>query len=295
MKIFKNNNNQLRSGWKVSLVIIGSIIFFIGFYILLLNMYEIFTGSDFETFEKNPFMELINQVLDTLALLLILFIAFRTFDKKSFKDIGVSAKNHLKELVLGLLLGAGSITLIFFILYLSNNIELENSFTTPNFSIHTLTGLGLFILVGFKEELLSRGYCITAFNQMGKPWLSAVISSLIFSLLHVANPNVKLLGLLNVFLVGLLFSYMFIKTKNLMMPIGYHITWNYFQGNVFGFPVSGIDIHGIYGVTILKDNLLTGGSFGPEAGILTTMVIVLGMLLVWKTYGKTDFLTRNHN
>ncbi len=66
------------------------------------------------------------------------------------------------------------------------------------------------------------------------------------------------------------------------MPIGYHIAWNFFQGNVFGFNVSGTTVHGIYNIYALKNNVLTGASFGPEGGILTTIVIVIGLLIVSK-------------
>lgn len=72
------------------------------------------------------------------------------------------------------------------------------------------------------------------------------------------------------------------------MPIGYHITWNYFQGCVYGLNVSGFDIQGIFSSRILNDNLLTGGAFGPEAGILTTIVIAIGFLIVWKLPVSND-------
>ncbi|WDC84502.1 hypothetical protein PL321_01700 [Caloramator sp. mosi_1] len=75
---------------------------------------------------------------------------------------------------------------------------------------------------------------------------------------------------------------MTLKTNNLMMAIGYHLTWNYFQDNVFGLPVSGQSPNGIIKVSNLKDNFITGGAFGPEAGILSTIVIILGFLFVYR-------------
>jgi len=93
------------------------------------------------------------------------------------------------------------------------------------------------------------------------------------------NPKLSALGIFNIFLVGILFAYMFIKTGNLWMPIGYHITWNFFQGNVFGFSVSGITMEGVYAVEYLEDNIITGGNFGLEGGVLATVVIGVGFLL----------------
>ncbi|HHY80465.1 MAG TPA: CPBP family intramembrane metalloprotease [Thermoanaerobacter sp.] len=137
-----------------------------------------------------------------------------------------------------------------------------------------------FILVGLEEELMSRGYFINALNQMGKPWLSVLISSIIFSLMHILNPNIVFLGLLNIFLIGVLFSYMYLKTGNLWMPIGYHISWNYFQGYIFGFNVSGNAIRGIYNA-FPKNNFLSGGDFGLEGGIIATLVILITFLILY--------------
>jgi len=72
---------------------------------------------------------------------------------------------------------------------------------------------------------------------------------------------------------------MFDATKSLWLPIGYHITWNYFQGNVFGFAVSGTTPNGIYGVEVAEGrNWLTGGAFGLEGGILATVLILAGFI-----------------
>src|SRR5690606_35583110 len=123
------------------------------------------------------------------------------------------------------------------------------------FSIYTLTFLLLFILVGFFEEMFFRGYVMSTLESRGnRKWVIYVVSALVFSLTHGTNPNVSVLGLVNIALAEILFAYMFDVTKSLWLPIGYHITWNYFQGNVFGFAVSGISPHGIYNVSIESGN-----------------------------------------
>ena len=96
--------------------------------------------------------------------------------------------------------------------------------------------------------------------------------------MHGMNPNVSILGL-NIALVGILFAYMFVATNSLWLPIGYHITWNYFQGNVFGFPVSGTTPNGIYGVEVVAGrDWLTGGAFGLEGGLMATLLILVGFV-----------------
>lgn len=297
MKLFKNKADEIRSGWKIVIVLglygVFQFVFSMLFGIIYGGIFAISNGRTVSTTDiqveitrimtTGKYSQVISQGVDFAILLLVLLFILKKIDKKDFRKIGlVKMSSHLKELLYGLLLGAASMTCIFFILYFKGDITLSNSLSSPKFIPATFTGLIVFIIVGIKEELLSRGYCITALNSMGKPWLSIIISSLIFSSLHLFNPNVKMLGLFNIVIVGLLFGYMYVKTENLWMPIGYHITWNYFQGNIFGFPVSGTSPSGIYTFSNVKDNIFTGGAFGPEAGILTTIVIIIGAVVVWE-------------
>src|SRR5699024_5798531 len=89
-----------------------------------------------------------------------------------------------------------------------------------------------------------------------------------------------LVGIVNIILVGFLFAYMFEVTKSLMLPIGFHITWNFFQGSVYGFSVSGIPPHGLFEIHIDDGNsLFTGGTFGIEGGLMATIFIVVSFYL----------------
>lgn len=293
-KVFVNRFGQIRSGWKIGMVLGISYGFqiILGIIIGIALAISFFASGKFDaqnpTFDfgisTSPGINYLMQAFGIIVMLFSVYMILRLIDKKRLKDIGlINIKKGLKHLSYGLLFGAISMTLIFLILLFSNNIELTNSFTHPQFSWNTLTGLILFIFVGLNEELFSRGYCMMVLGQTGKKWVPVFVSAIIFSMMHLGNPNVKLLGLFNIFLVGILFAYMVIKTNNIWMAIGYHITWNYFQGNVFGFPVSGLDITGLYGIKVIKDNLLTGGAFGPEAGVLATFVL-LGSILVLKFY-----------
>ena len=74
------------------------------------------------------------------------------------------------------------------------------------------------------------------------------------------------------------------KSKNIWMPIGYHITWNYFQGYIWGFGVSGISVNGLYKVENVTNNIINGGAFGPEGGIIVTIVTCLTFGIVYWFY-----------
>jgi membrane protease YdiL (CAAX protease family) len=265
--IFINREGQVRSGWKVGLILTG--------YGLGMWIWQTF-------YPAGKFADLRYNLADTLIFGVIIFLVLRWIDRKKFKDIGfTNLFRHFGDLGFGLMLGAVSMTAIFVLLSASGQIVVQRVDLAHDILTSAGDGLLLFALVGLREELFSRGYCLYAFRQMRHEWLAVLLSSVLFTLLHSINPNLQFIGTLNIFLAGLLFSFMAIKTGNLWMAIGFHITWNYFQGSIFGFPVSGIWINGLYQTEIRYDNLLTGGPFGPEGGLLTTGILFTGFVIVW--------------
>ena len=122
-----------------------------------------------------------------------------------------------------------------------------------------------------------------------------LVPSVIFGLIHLSNPDVTFLSILNIILVGILFSYMFIRSGNLWMCMGYHFTWNTFQGVIYGMPVSGLTVPGVVKTEFTASNLLNGGMFGIEGGILTTWRLcwVLSLYgVIIKTAPMTSLQTR---
>lgn len=268
-KAFVNRYGQVRSGWKILSVIL--LVMIISMIVsLIVGIMPISRDV------KNVIAMYAGQVVFVIAV----WIALKWIDRKHFKDIGLGSF-RFGDFLSGLLLGAVLMTLIFFILLASGEVTLQNALSDPNISHFIWSGLLLFILVGFTEELVFRGYFMTVLGQMDRKWLTVVISALIFAFVHGNNPNASLLGITNVFIVGVLFAVMFIKTGSLWMPIGFHIAWNYFQGNVFGFPVSGTEPNGIYNIGEMGSALWTGGAFGPEGGLLATLLLGVGFLFVW--------------
>ena len=95
---------------------------------------------------------------------------------------------------------------------------------------------------------------MTVLKQTKKSWIPIIVSSVIFALMHSMNAGISLLAYINLFLFGISMGYLFIKTENIWMCIGYHITWNYFQGDVFGFLVSGNVTDSIYSIRTISPN-----------------------------------------
>lgn len=303
MRIFKNDRNQIRSGWKIFIV-------FASFYFIayIASMIPLVIYTVKHIIENNGTVNLdfseINNTFSLLGLTLSLIqsasmifsvvLFWKVLDKRPIRDIGLkNIKKSFKELSLGLLFGAISMSIVFFILILTGSAKVTTSFSNPNFSMSLITSLILFIFVGINEEMFARGYCIKVLEQTNKKWVPLIVSSAIFSIMHGINPGVTILSLLNIFLVGILLGYMFIKTNNLWLPIGYHITWNYFQGNIFGFLVSGNTTEGLYTTEGIGNTIVNGGDFGPEGGIIVTIVILISILLVYLLTNKNKNIGDN--
>ncbi|MFZ5644480.1 MAG: CPBP family intramembrane glutamic endopeptidase [Bacillota bacterium] len=279
-RAFINRCGQIRSGWKILIILLSSValtlvFFFIGDVILSLLL----------TNEPEQLLKLRDSLhygafLQTAAVIVTLLIVLKFIDKKTVGSIGLGPlAPRLKDLFGGLLFGAASMTAVFIILIITGGTMVTETMESQGINLSIVYGLIPFILVALSEELLFRGYIINALQQMGKIRVSLALSSIIFALVHGVNPNVNFLGLSNIFLVGLLFSYMYIKTGSLWMPIGYHFTWNYFQGVVYGFPVSGHELESLYRLPV-QENIIAGGKFGPEGGLAVTGVILLSLLVM---------------
>ena len=295
--IFINKNSEIRSGFKIAVTFLCYFIFTAIFSIIATLLYLIYMvetkqvqASNYVNFINsitnlnNPFYNFLN-LLQCLAMILAVTLHWKHLDKKPISDLGfINIKKGYVDLIIGLILGAASLTIVFVLLLETGNITLNTSIFNPTFSLSLISSFILFIFVGINEELFARGYCMTVLKQTGNKWIVIIFSSIIFSLMHSFNPDMTFLSYFNLFLFGLFTAYMFIKSGNLWLSIGYHITWNYFEGNIFGFKVSGQGTNSIYIVHNSVNNFINGGSFGPEGGITVTFILLLGFAFMWKIY-----------
>lgn len=298
--IFVNKNFQIRSGWKIALTLIIAlaatvlITFFTGIiFVIIISASKGFNRESLANLSSNNNLMLISNLEQCFCMIFSVVLFWKLLDKKPIRNMGlINIKKGSRDLIIGLIFGAVSMTFVFVFLLNTSNITLTNPLTNPNFTLSMFTEMILFIFVGINEEMFARGYCMSVLNQTGNKWVVILVSSAIFALMHSGNPHMGWLSYLNLFLVGLLFAYMFVKSKNLWLSIGYHITWNYFEGTVFGFQVSGLNEASMYSVKNIGSNIVTGGQFGPEAGLVVTLVVFLGFIYLWKFYNPSDSITR---
>lgn len=228
----------------------------------------------------------VSNYMQELLFIIVPILIWKFVERKPLYKMGFErGKKSVKDFIVGLIFGAVSISAVFAILLNFSNISLAGSIGKPNFNMNALNGFILCIMTGFAEETFFRGYCLKSICEKNSKLMAAGISSILFSALHLGNPNVTPLFFINVVLVGMLFSYMALKV-NIWLPIGFHSMWNYFEGNVWGFPNSGIVTKGIYETKIVNSNVINGGLVVPEGGLAVTFIILIGLLALYLIKSK---------
>jgi membrane protease YdiL (CAAX protease family) len=217
------------------------------------------------------------QVFSLIAVALSIWVFRKFIDKKSIISLGFKIKGRLKDIVAGFLLGFILLLLGFLILYFTNQLEV----TGITYSTKAILGsLILFIIVAVVEESMMRGYILNnLMESLKNKYISLLISAVIFALFHGINPNITILGFINLIFAGLALGITYVHTKNLWFPIFLHISWNFFQGPIFGFEVSGLNIKSIINHNVFGSDLITGGKFGFEGSILLT-ILLIGMIVI---------------
>ena len=287
---WNEQETRLRAGWRI---IIQFVIFF-----LIISVFELLDSFLIGYLPRSPFSQS-KSVLVPLEMLTAIFfsvwLAGKLIDKREFKDFGFNlTKSWWYDLTAGLVIGAILISFIFFTefaagwLLIVNNSQ--NGIEITTFVIPIAICLISYILVGFYEELHIRGYILTNlsegfnFNE-SNPKIAIIIAtvfiSLLFGLAHAFNPNASLISSLCLTITSLVWASAYILTGKLAISIGIHITWNFFQGCIYGFPVSGISL-GTSFISIQQNGpeIWTGGSFGPEAGLLCIVANFIGVVLI---------------
>jgi hypothetical protein len=137
-------------------------------------------------------------------------------------------------------------------------------------------GLLVFLFVAATdEELIFRGYPFQRLADALGPAAAVALFSGAFGLVHLRNPDHTWLSTLNTMLVGVPLAVAYLRTRALWLPVGIHFAWNYFQGFGLGLPVSGFGVpFSVLRAEVAGNQLLTGGAYGPEGGLLATGVIV---------------------
>ena len=215
-----------------------------------------------------------------LAVLTAAVIMLR-LERRPFSDLGLSVKGHAKGLWYGFLMAVLLYLVGFGLSLVMGEVEVSGFQFRP---LDLLGALLFFGLVALFEEILMRGYILghLLHTRLNK-FLSLFISAALFAFLHIFNPEIAFLPMINVVLAGMLLGASYLYTRNLCSPLSLHFFWNWIQGPILGYQVSGNNFMS----TMLKlhmpeENVLNGGAFGFEGSLIcTVLMIVCTILIVW--------------
>ena len=205
------------------------------------------------------------------------------FERRGVASTGFIRENILTKYLHGLAIGILIIIIVILLISASeNNIitsHISNNYTT------LLRGSGLlligFVIQGAAEEVLARGFVLPVVGaRFGVVW-GILISSAIFSLLHLLNPNLQIMAIINLFIFGIFAALYALWEGSLWGICGLHTAWNWVLGSFFGAPVSGLHVQPSWlQYTPGSSALWDGGSFGPEGGLAVSLVLLSGIIII---------------
>ncbi len=219
-----------------------------------------------------------NWTLVLLLLAVVLSVEWVTVRKKA-AQIGLDPSRAPRDLLLGFLFGAALISLVIAELAAGGFYRILQAHLTRDLGIAAVLLLADAVL----EELLFRGVLFRLIEEWAGTWIALVVSAALFGLAHAANPGATWFSSLAIALeAGVLLGAAFVVTRNLWFPIALHFAWNFFEGPVYGSQVSGHQfLTSAFTAQIAGPTMLTGGRFGPEAGLfalITCLVAALALL-----------------
>jgi len=277
---FINRFGHIRAGWRMVIYLIITGVLTIPFRYLHKYLNDFLPESEGFGSPAN----LLQYIFINTSFLLAAYIVLKWIDKRPFGTLGLNfTKGWLKELSTGIGIGFGLLTLLFLVFWITGLVEVTAGAMNSTVAISMLGFLLLFILAGLLEELMLRGYAFQAFIEGSNKWIAMIILSLVFSIMHMFNPNFSAGGALNIFLAGMLLSIVYVKTRSLWMPTGLHFAWNWTQGPLWGMNVSGMDIKDSFLVSTPQGpELLSGGEFGAEGSLISAVVIAALCWYLWR-------------
>lgn len=143
--------------------------------------------------------------------------------------------------------------------------------------------------VSLKEEFLMRGLLLSGLvlALRGRRALAVLLAALAFGAIHMSNPGATPLSVFGNAVGGVIYCLAFLLAGSLWLPVGLHFAWNFVQGPVLGFPVSGMAAGGLQHVHDLGPAWLTGGAYGPEAGLVgfLSRFVIIALMLLWLRSG----------
>jgi membrane protease YdiL (CAAX protease family) len=284
---FSSTEHRLCLGWRLLAHLALLALLYLAAAYFLAPLYAIFNLGESYTLAL-----LFDTIVALIAITVSVFLARNKLDKRTFTSLGLTwNRRAARDLLAGIGIAGLMMTLIFAAEIALGWLRLDG-FAWQSQSLISLAGnlllyLGIFFLVGWQEELLCRGYWLQNLSEgLGTRW-GVLISSGVFAMLHAFNPNSSPAVVLLLIGAGLFLASGYLRTRQLWLPIGLHIGWNFCEGPLFGFAVSGTAPFTLIHQAPIGPEWITGGAFGPEAGLIILPALLVGLVFIyWYTREK---------
>lgn len=269
-----DDRSRLRAGWRLLIAVLLTGLFFniVDWIRSALSMY-------------GPTSHIVGEGIDFIVVTSAIYVARRFVDKRTFSSLGLHINKPAGfDILMGIAITFVLMLVIYGIEYSMGWLKFESfawqTQASSTVITRTLKYFVVYVLVGWNEELIYRGYILQSLaSGINLPW-AILISSVYFGLEHLSNPSSSWMAAAGIFFIALFLIYAYVRTRQLWLPIGMHIGWNFFESAVFGFPVSGYDRPGLLQISVPGPELWTGGEFGPEAGLIILPICVLATVLI---------------
>ncbi len=225
------------------------------------------------------FFELANFLFITLAI--IVWAVF--IEKCPLEGIGLAKKHAFRDFLLGWFFGGAFLTICVLLMVLFGGVQITGFHFSSTNILQFIPLLLAWSIQGHAEEILARGFLFSSVAVKNSIPVGIVVSSIFFSLIHLGNDGLTLIPILDMTLFGILAALYYLKTGSIWGISGAHAAWNCFQGNVFGFPVSGTDA-GTAFISVKQQgpDWLSGGAFGVEGSLIS--VTAQALVIAWLSY-----------
>ena len=255
-------------------VFLSLLIYITCFFLVLVSLqsivYLLVPNSNEESLE----LMFLSQVAMLATVLIVTAIVWLLIDRLPLSLLGLPVRGRGKDILCGMLVAIAIYAVGFGICCATGLVVIDSI----SFNISALCySFIFFILVSLSEEIMCRGYLLGRMLQSKtNRYVALLISSLIFALLHVFNPNITVLSFVNIWLAGCMLGVTYLYTRNLWFPISLHLFWNWIQGPVLGYEVSGMSLFPTMLHTSMPvKNSWNGGMFGFEGSLICTILMLI--------------------
>ena len=296
-RIFMNDESELRCGWRV----LAFVFVFVVAEMLLVGLIKV-AGTLFPALSfisdqrisgealnaRRVVLLYVDAARDLSAALIATIVCAHWLEHRSLASVGYKLhRGWFKDFSLGSLLGGCSLAIA---------VGVAAGAGAVTFSVRAehlgMLGLGLlitfsfFLAAGAFEELLFRGFAFQALTHNLGGAAAIGITAVFFGVAHIGNDNASVFSTINTILAGVWLGLAYLITRSLWLATALHYSWNFAMVFVFGLPVSGFTTFN--GVSWLEGHpgspvWVSGGSYGPEAGMCATLALLVSTLVIWRS------------